>query len=155
MPTITLHDEEAMIALGAYCAQHLPARAVCYLIGDLGAGKTTWMKGILRGLGSTEVLRSPTYPIVQHYQVGDKMLAHFDLYRLNGCDDFLDSGLGDEIDQADYVFIEWPIRAKSCLPPANLEIIFQIALHSHTATFDKVAYDVFELRSYGGDESLW
>jgi tRNA threonylcarbamoyladenosine biosynthesis protein TsaE len=147
MPTITLQKEDEMIALGAYCAKQLPPRCVCYLMGDLGAGKTTWMKGIIKGLGSDEILRSPTYPIVQHYSVNNKQLAHFDLYRLHGADDFLDSGLGDQLDE-DYVFIEWPRRAKECLPAPDFELTFQVTGTDHTISMDDAGFEQLRLKTY-------
>ena len=122
---------EDMIDFGKTFAQKLPKRCVCYLQGDLGSGKTTWMKGVLAGLGSTETLRSPTYPIVQVYSINDKKLAHFDLYRINGDDDFLDSGLDDVCKEADYVFIEWPDRVNCVLPCPDIELCFQIMAECH------------------------
>lgn len=145
MPTITVQKEEQMIALGEYCAKHLPENCVCYLTGDLGAGKTTWMKGVLKGLGSDDVLRSPTYPIVQNYIINKKKLAHFDLYRLQGADDFLDSGLSDELEN-DYVFIEWPDRAKECLPPPNVELLFQVNGTYHTVTLKDSCFQALQLK---------
>lgn len=134
MTVFELKTAEDMIEFGKKFALQLPERCVCYLQGDLGAGKTTWMKGVLAGLGSTETLRSPTYPIVQVYSIGSKKLAHFDLYRINGDDDFLDSGLADECEAADYVFIEWPSRVNHVLPNPDIELRFQIMAQCHSVT---------------------
>ena len=134
MTTLHLNTADDMIAFGKEFAQKLPESCTCYLQGELGAGKTTWMKGLLAGLGSEEVLRSPTYPIVQVYSLGEKTLAHFDLYRINGDDDFFDSGLLDELEAADYVFIEWPCRVKNALPSADIELCFRIMPEYHSVT---------------------
>ena len=140
MPTLTFSKEQEMIEFGKICAKQISNPCVCYLMGDLGAGKTTWMKGVLKGLGSDEILRSPTYPIVQRYVVDHKNLVHFDLYRLSGADDFIDSGLGDELESADYLFVEWPRRAKSCLPAADFELKFQVTGDNHSITMSDACY---------------
>jgi tRNA threonylcarbamoyladenosine biosynthesis protein TsaE len=148
MPTITVEKEATMIALGKHCAKQLTPPFVCYLMGDLGAGKTTWMKGILKGLGSKERLTSPTYPIVKRYQIGNKSLIHFDLYRLNGIDDFIDSGLTDELELADYLFIEWPMRAKACLPPPDIELTFEVSRNHHLVTMDSISFKALGLSTF-------
>ena len=134
MTTHDLATAADMMAFGEQFAQQLPGSCICYLQGELGAGKTTWMKGLLAGLGSQETLRSPTYPIVQVYHLVGKTLAHFDLYRINGDDDFLDSGLLDELEAADYVFIEWPSKVKKALPAADIELSFHIMPEYHSVT---------------------
>lgn len=148
MPTITLKNETEMIQFGNYCAERLPNRCVCFLRGDLGAGKTTWMKGVLKGLGSQEILRSPTYPIVQNYRIDDKTVVHFDLYRLTGADDFEESGLGDEVDSADYLFVEWPKRARSQLPAPDFELIFQIGTNEHLVTLSEDGFETLKLTDW-------
>jgi tRNA threonylcarbamoyladenosine biosynthesis protein TsaE len=150
MPTIIVENHLKMIALGEYCAKQLTPPVVCYLTGNLGAGKTTFMKGILTGLGSDEALTSPTYPLIKRYTITNKQLVHFDLYRLTGVDDFIDSGLTDEFELADYIFIEWPLRAKACLPPANIELTFEITGNEHTVMMDNQAFEILHLSCFLG-----
>jgi len=117
-----LPDEAATLALGALLAQALPERAVIYLEGDLGAGKTTLVRGLLRTLGTDGAVKSPTYTLLEPHVVSGLNLYHFDFYRFNSPDEFLDAGLDEYFADAGICLVEWPARAQPYLPPCDLRI---------------------------------
>lgn len=119
-------DESATLALGAALARALPSppsRALrVHLRGELGAGKTTLVRGILQALGETGAVRSPTYAVLHSYELGPWSCAHLDLYRIERVVDLQALGLAD-LDRAGALWlIEWPERAGSELPPPDLDI---------------------------------
>ena len=81
--TTLLASEAETLALGQALSVAMPQGGIVYLVGDLGAGKTTLMRGVLRGLGYEGKVKSPTYTLVEPYTLGDKQIYHFDLYRLS------------------------------------------------------------------------
>lgn len=121
----TIPDETATLASGEAIGRLLaalpPARAQLHvnLVGDLGAGKTTLVRGVLRGLGYTGRVKSPTYPLLESYRVGDLNLAHFDLYRLESPDAFTEAGFDDLFAGPGIRFVEWPDRAGNRMPTAD------------------------------------
>ncbi len=112
--------------------QPLRGRALrAWLAGDLGAGKTTFVRGLLRHLGVTAAVRSPTYSLIEHYGLGPIELVHGDLYRLDGPDGLVALGL-DEFDRAGAVWlIEWPERGGAALPPPDLQLSFTVGIEGH------------------------
>ncbi|TCT26034.1 tRNA (adenosine(37)-N6)-threonylcarbamoyltransferase complex ATPase subunit type 1 TsaE [Thermomonas haemolytica] len=125
MPHLTLPDPAATEALGLRLAQALPARAVAYLHGDLGAGKSSLARALLRGLGVTGTIRSPTYTLVEQYPLAQGALAlHLDLYRIGDPGELEFLGLDPEA--ARLWLVEWPQRGHGALPPPDLDI--QLAL---------------------------
>lgn len=116
-----LVDEQATQALGELMAKAMPpaSDATCFhvsLIGDLGAGKTTLVRGVLRGLGYTGRVKSPTYPLLEVYSVAGRQLCHFDLYRLESPEAFAEAGFEEYFSIPGLCFVEWPDRAASFLP---------------------------------------
>jgi tRNA threonylcarbamoyladenosine biosynthesis protein TsaE len=107
------------------------ALAVLYLAGDLGAGKTTFARGFLRGFGVKGPVRSPTYTIVEPYSAADLTLLHVDLYRLRGADELETLGLREHARAGCVWLIEWPERGAGRLPLPDLELAFAIAAHGH------------------------
>ena len=122
-PSVELHlvDEDATSALGAQLARHLPPRAVVHLHGDLGAGKSTLARAMLRALGVTGTIRSPTYTLVEQYPLREGGIAlHLDLYRIGDAGEL--EFLGVDTDEARLWLVEWPERGQGGLPPVDLAI---------------------------------
>lgn len=118
---VLLADPAATEALGASlvaCGDD----ALVLLSGDLGAGKTTLVRGFLRALGHEGAVRSPTYTLVESYETAGLHVFHFDLYRLADPDELEEFGFRDYLDGAGWRFIEWPERAAGALPAADLRI---------------------------------
>jgi len=99
---------------------------VIYLRGDLGAGKTTLVRGILDALGYSGRVKSPSYTLVEPYRVDGLDLRHFDLYRLRDEQEWDSAGFRDEFDGHNILFIEWPEKARSLIPTADIEIDLEI-----------------------------
>ena len=93
--------------LGAAMAEKLPAGSVVAFSGDLGAGKTAFVRGMARGLGVTERVTSPTFTIVNEYEGGRLPLFHFDLYRLGSADELFDIGWEDYLARGGICAVEW------------------------------------------------
>ena len=124
---ITLSSETDTIALGKVLAKQLHPGQVFFLEGNLGAGKTTLARGILRGLGYQGNVKSPTFTLVESYQFNSFSLYHIDLYRLENAAAELETlGLYDYINKDSICLIEWAERAKGYLPTADRIITFDI-----------------------------
>lgn len=125
MVTLQAHlaDEAATLALGAAIAPCLEPGLVVYLRGELGAGKTTLARGILRGLGYEGRVKSPTYTLVEVYTVSRLDLHHFDFYRFQDPREWIDAGFRETFNGRNVSLIEWPERAGDLLPPPDLEIV--------------------------------
>jgi tRNA threonylcarbamoyladenosine biosynthesis protein TsaE len=117
----TVPDAEAMQALGASLARALPARttAVLHLSGDLGAGKTTLVRGFLAALGNTGRVKSPTYTLIETYELDHRTAHHLDLYRLKTPEEAEGLGLRD---LEGIVLIEWPEKGAGHLPAADVVV---------------------------------
>lgn len=103
----TTHSESETEALGAAFAAKLPAGAVAALYGQLGCGKTAFVRGMARGMGIDCVVNSPTFTIVNEYLGGEKPLFHFDMYRLGGADELYDIGWEDYLTRGGVCAVEW------------------------------------------------
>ncbi|GAB6142308.1 tRNA (adenosine(37)-N6)-threonylcarbamoyltransferase complex ATPase subunit type 1 TsaE [Methylosoma difficile] len=119
---VFLADTEATERFGAQLWQHLPDTCVIFLNGDLGAGKTTLVRGCLRAAGFTGAIKSPTYTLVEEYSLGDRKLYHFDLYRLADPEELEWIGIRDYFAKGSLAFIEWPEKGQGFLPPADKTI---------------------------------
>ena len=117
-----LPDEAATLGFGEMLAQVLRPGLFVALSGELGSGKTTLARGILRGLGYKGKVKSPTYTLVELYKLSKLNLYHFDLYRFNNSRELLEAGFRDDFDSRNVCLIEWPERAQDLLPIADLSI---------------------------------
>lgn len=127
-----LADVESMDVLGARLAKTLPVPAVVYLQGDLGAGKSTVARALLRALGVEGPIRSPTYTLVERYPVGGGEAWHLDLYRIGQAAELDFLGL----DEAEVVLwlVEWPEKAVTGLPPPDLRLQLATERDGRSAT---------------------
>jgi tRNA threonylcarbamoyladenosine biosynthesis protein TsaE len=121
-----LPDENATLALAQRIAACLKPGMVIYLHGDLGAGKTTLVRGVLNALGHAGRVKSPTYTLLEPYRAGGLDLRHFDLYRLHDDEEWEAAGFRDEFDGNNIFLIEWPEKAQGLIPQADVEIALVI-----------------------------
>ncbi len=131
---IHLSDEAATIALADALARRLPARAVVWLHGDLGAGKSTLARAMLRALGVQGAIRSPTYTLVERYPIASGDALHLDLYRIGDAGEL--EFLGLDPDDGRLWLVEWPERGVGALPPADLHVRLEVAGSGRAASFE-------------------
>jgi tRNA threonylcarbamoyladenosine biosynthesis protein TsaE len=120
--TLWLEDESDTLDLGHRLARGLSPSSRLYLHGDLGAGKTTLVRGLLRALGFEGRVKSPTFSLVEPYEFSSLSLYHFDFYRFAEASELRDSGLLEHFDGPSVCIVEWPAKAGPQLPPPDLEI---------------------------------
>ena len=114
---------EETMAVAAALATELGGGTVIHLVGELGAGKTHFVKGLAAGLGiEPDQVSSPTFVIVSQYRAGGRMLAHVDLYRLQSAEDLDDVGFLDLLEPGAVVAVEWADRFPEALPRDRLEL---------------------------------
>jgi tRNA threonylcarbamoyladenosine biosynthesis protein TsaE len=122
---ILLEDEQKMQVFGEKIAQvigQINAPLLILLNGDLGAGKTTLSRGILKGLGHRGAVKSPTYTLVEPYDLEVGKVFHFDLYRLVDPEELYDIGFNDYLSESQLCMIEWPDKGGSLLPKADISL---------------------------------
>lgn len=120
-----LANEADTLAFGARCTTLFVAPATVYLNGDLGAGKTTFVRGLLQGLGHQGAVKSPTYAVVESYTLPEKNIHHFDLYRFATPEEWEDAGL-DELFEANAIcLIEWAQQGGNYVPDADWILNFE------------------------------
>lgn len=134
MRTVPLSDEAATLALGAAVARVVAPGFVVTLSGELGAGKTTLVRGLLRSLGHAGSVKSPTYALVEVYEVSRLDFYHFDFYRFQDPREWIEAGFRDVFNGRNVCLIEWPERAAGLLPPADLAIALAMSGTGRTAT---------------------
>jgi tRNA threonylcarbamoyladenosine biosynthesis protein TsaE len=126
--TLSLQDEEAMERFGQRLAQLTQGLGILFLEGDLGAGKTTLSRGIIRGLGHVGPVKSPTFTLVEPYEIGTVRAFHFDLYRLVDPEELEYMGIRDYFDGDALCLIEWPQKGAGFLPKPDLTITISAAV---------------------------
>lgn len=135
--SLRLSDAAATERLGAALARTCPWNSALpralYLKGELGAGKTTLARGLLRALGVQGAVRSPSYALLEPYSVAAGTVIHVDLYRVRDAGEAEGLGLRDEFRGGALVLIEWPERAGSALPAADIQVTLQTEADSHVA----------------------
>ncbi len=129
MPFLTRHlaAERDTLAFGAALAPELEPPLVIYLSGELGAGKTTLARGLLRGLGHTGKVKSPSYALVEPYAFSRLYLYHFDFYRFTHPRELGEAGFREHFNPASVCLVEWPERAAGAVPGADIEITLKVA----------------------------
>ena len=120
MFTLEVPDARRQEALGGMISAEAPASFIVYLEGDLGAGKTTLVRGFLRGLGYLGNVKSPTFTLLEPYKLGDRVVYHLDLYRLADPGELEYLGLRDLLAQDATLLIEWPEQGRGMLPDADI-----------------------------------
>ena len=132
---IKTHSAEETEALGRQLASVRPgdanALAVLWLTGELGAGKTTFARGLLAALGVTGAVRSPTYTLLELHELASQTVLHVDLYRLRDPSELDSLGLRDWARPGCLWLIEWPDRAASRLPAPDLILTFTVGIPAH------------------------
>ena len=126
-------DEAATLEAGRQFAAKLQSGQTVYLHGDLGAGKTTFVRGVLQGLGYAGKVKSPTYTLVEPYVIGlniksKSQIYHFDLYRFNDEEEWEAAGFREYFNADSICLVEWPEKAGSLLPKPDFDIKIDIKM---------------------------
>ena len=136
-----LKDEGETLRLAEKMAGHLCAGMNIYLKGELGAGKTTFVRGLLRGLNYQDKVKSPTYTLVEPYNFDKFIIYHFDLYRFKDETEWDDSGFREYFNNSSICLIEWPEKAGHILPKSDISIELSHATlgrHLHLISYTPV-----------------
>jgi len=120
--TFILPTEQDMLDFGVPLAARLADGGVVYLSGDLGVGKTTLVRGILRAMGHAGRVKSPSYGLIESYQLGGLSIHHLDLYRLADAEEIEYLGIADLLEDRSLLLVEWAEKGRGYLPTATLRI---------------------------------
>jgi tRNA threonylcarbamoyladenosine biosynthesis protein TsaE len=136
MLELKLPDAEATLRLGEALAAGAAPGRVLFISGDLGAGKTTLVRGLLRALGYAGRAKSPTYALVEPYTFSSLDLYHFDFYRFKDRSEWLNSGFREHFNPRSLCVVEWPEKAGELLSPPDLRIRLQFEGESRRARLE-------------------
>jgi|TARA_B110000483_G_C18194130_1_gene542224 tRNA threonylcarbamoyladenosine biosynthesis protein TsaE len=147
-----LTSEKEMLGLGAMLACFLRGEGVIHLSGGLGAGKTTLCRGILRAMGHLGAVKSPTFTLVEPYQISGSEVYHFDLYRLADPSELDYIGIDEYFGKNKLCLIEWPEKAIGYLPQHDLDITIDVLVEkriidvrSNSRSGEKICTQLIEL----------
>ncbi len=139
--TYTTHSESETEALGARFAKDLPGGSVVALYGDLGCGKTAFVRGMARGMGLDAAVTSPTFTIVNEYEGSPRSLFHFDMYRLAGAEELFDIGWEDYLARGGVCAVEWSENVPGAFEGDEIAV-----------RFEKTGDDTREITMEGGPD---
>ena len=139
MRKFSLPDEAATLQLGAALAPGIGPGRVLHLRGELGAGKTTVARGLLRAVGQAGRIKSPTYSLVELYPLSSLNLYHFDFYRFKDREEWLSSGFRDYFNPHSACIVEWPERAEGLIAPPDLDVLLEIRNQGRHATVEALS----------------
>jgi tRNA threonylcarbamoyladenosine biosynthesis protein TsaE len=147
-----LPDEAATVSAGAKVGRALNTGCVVFLVGELGAGKTTFTRGALRALGHAGSVKSPTYTLCEPYDLADEaQLCHLDLYRLSNPEELEFLGIRDYVASGAILFIEWPSKGEGWLPAPDLQVALQATDTGRQLEISALTADGQDLLSCMGD----
>jgi len=132
-------SEQEMEAFGGTLAGRVSGGCVIFLTGDLGAGKTTLVRGFLRALGHRGAVTSPTFTLLEVYQTGGPQVVHVDLYRLEDPDELEQLAIRDYLGEQSVLLVEWADRARGGLPQPDCEVRIAIE-HNDQRTIDMESF---------------
>lgn len=134
-PVVETFSEKEMIEAGIAFSGSLGSGDVVALVGDLGAGKTHFSKGIVSGLGTDSTVTSPTFSLVHEYLEGRLPVFHFDFYRIDTSDELIRLGWDEYLDENGVILVEWADKFPELLPEGTIELQFSIEENGgHTVT---------------------
>ncbi|MFK5949678.1 MAG: tRNA (adenosine(37)-N6)-threonylcarbamoyltransferase complex ATPase subunit type 1 TsaE [Methylococcales bacterium] len=133
---IKLINEHETELLGAELWKILPEKCLVFLNGNLGAGKTTLTRGVLKAAGHKGAVKSPTYTLVEEYDISGRKVFHFDLYRVQDPEELEWIGIRDYLEQQSLCFIEWAELGQGFLPKPDLELSIEVKGEGRTVSLN-------------------
>ena len=129
-------SENETYTIAAKLAASISSGCIIYLFGPLGVGKTTFTRGLLRALNYQEKVKSPTYTLVETYELANGSLHHFDLYRIKNANELEFLGLADYFAEDAIIIVEWAEKGFPLLPPADIHCYIETANQKRLIKFE-------------------